>query len=84
MIGDHPFGMMGWPSFRNDGVLFGMTVPASSFRKQGDLPLIISKITVIFPIINKRGKVGYKEKRKSSQNHSEILSFRRVKSSSKT
>lgn len=35
MIGDHPFGMMGWPSFRNDGELFGMTVPASAFRNQG-------------------------------------------------
>ena len=61
-----------------------MTVPAPSFRKQGDLPLIISKITVIFPIINKRGKVGHMKNEKSYKNHSEILSFRRVKSSSKT
>ena len=51
MIGDHPFGMMGWPSFRNDGELFGMTVPAPSFRNQGDLPLIITKITIIFLVI---------------------------------
>ena len=70
MIGDHPFGMMGWPSFRNDGGLFGMTVPSSSFRNQGgDLPLIITKITVIFLVINKGKKWGIRKR----ENHLIII-----------
>ena len=70
MIEAYPFDMIGWPSFRNDGnVSDDYSCP--SFRNWGDLPLIISKRNIIFFII-------YKEK------HSEILSFRRVKSSSKT
>ena len=45
------FGMMRWLLFGMTGGTFDYDCPTSSFRKWGDLPLIITKIIIIFLII---------------------------------
>ena len=53
MTAETRFRYDGMTSFRNDEMHFEMTVPSSSFRNRGDLPLIITKITIIFIVIKK-------------------------------